>query len=64
MTARVEHLISCDGEERGEPCQTEWGGPIPGMTRAELRRHLKSVGWSRASDGRDLCPECTAAPDA
>lgn len=55
MTARVVHLLGCDGGG----CEVEWMQPIPARNATELRAYLKTCGWARQR-GRDLCPDCAA----
>lgn len=58
MSHRVEHLIWCDHvNSAGARCDRERGAPIATFTATELRRYLRTRGWRRTRDGRDLCPD-------
>lgn len=55
MTADVYLVVLCDRAG----CNTEGHWPVrfTPHTHRELRRLLKTRGWRRTRDGRDLCPE-------
>lgn len=62
MTADVYLVIRCDRRDpAGERCDTEHGSPVRVRNHTELRRYLKTRGWRRTRDGRDICPEHPAA---
>lgn len=62
MSAETYLAIRCDHHDQdSERCGTEWTHPVRINTHRELRRELKTRGWRRTGDGRDLCPDHASA---
>jgi len=57
----IRLVIGCDGTPGGPgtACPAEGRGLYPWHTTAEkIRRLLRSRGWHRTRDNRDVCPLC------
>lgn len=59
MTADSYLVIQCDHRDGDEECDAEWGHPVRVADHTELRRHLKTQGWSHDRAGHDFCPDHT-----
>ncbi|MFE9481222.1 hypothetical protein ACFYNM_21775 [Streptomyces spororaveus] len=58
MTAESISTIRCDfTDETGDDCDREWYSPVPMPHHRALRAWLRTRGWRRLRDGRDLCPD-------
>ncbi|SHL73857.1 hypothetical protein SAMN05216268_10629 [Streptomyces yunnanensis] len=57
----MSHYVSivCDTvDDFGERCWTEDSGPGEPKSATAARERLRSGGWHRTRDGRDICPGC------
>lgn len=51
--------ITCDVEDTDVgPCMSEDSGLGAPKTATAARQRIRSSGWHRTRDGRDICPDC------
>jgi hypothetical protein len=54
--------ITCDNEDTDVgPCMSEDSPLGFPQTATDARQRLRSSGWHRTRDGRDICPNCWEA---
>lgn len=64
MSFTTIRYLYCDGplcEGDGEPYSV---APSPDEPISDQRAHARTEGWTRTTDGRDLCAECRAVERA
>lgn len=63
MTTQTLFQISCDAWSQRGRCKAEYRTELGHIGTSQLKAAIRSQGWTKGTDGRDLCPDHDGSDD-